>query len=273
MKPRSIAIGVAFVATSGLAYMIGHATTEQKTVEKVAPVAPQVQVQAPEKTVEVLISTKDLEPGSKVAPGDLSWTSWPDRIRPQNAITRREHPEALRELEGVMARNQIIKNETVTAERFILDRKNSYLSAILKPGYRAVALPINGNGTDTAGGFVLPGDSVDILRIDSGQQIRGGQPQAQVFMTNVKILAVGQVLKEQNGQKTLAGSTATIEVTPAQAQAIAVAMRTGQLTMTLRPFTKDDGKGAQMAQAQQPTDDTDHRLTIVRSGVAMETSR
>jgi pilus assembly protein CpaB len=266
MKPRNIALGVAFMATSGLMYMIGHSTAPQVEVKQ-APTAPQVQVQAPEKTVEVLIATKDLEPGSKIAP------SWPDRIKPQNAITRREHPEALRELEGVMARNQIIRSETVTAERFILDRKNSYLSAILKPGMRAVALPINGNGTDTAGGFVLPGDSVDILRIDGGQQIKGGQPQAQVFMTNVKILAVGQVLKEQNGQKTLAGSTATIEVTPAQAQAIAVAMRTGQLTMTLRPFTKDDGKGAQMVAAQQPVEDNDQRLTIVRSGVAMETTR
>lgn len=272
MKPRNIALGVAFVATSGLMYMIGHSSAPQVEVKQ-APTAPQVQVQAPEKTVEVLIATKDLEPGSKIAPGDLSWTSWPDRIKPQNAITRREHPEALRELEGVMARNQIIRSETVTPERFILDRKNSYLSAILKPGMRAVALPINGNGTDTAGGFVLPGDSVDILRIDGGQQIKGGQPQAQVFMTNVKILAVGQVLKEQNGQKTLAGSTATIEVTPAQAQAIAVAMRTGQLTMTLRPFTKDDGKGAQMVAAQQPVEDNDQRLTIVRSGVAMETTR
>ncbi len=221
----------------------------------------------------MLIATKDLEPGTKIAPGDLSWTSWPDRIKPANAITRREHPEALRELEGVMARYNVSKSETVTPERFILDRKNSYLSAILKPGMRAIAVAINGNGTDTAGGFVLPGDSIDILRIEGNQQVRGGQPQARAFLTNVKVLAIGQTLKEQPGQKTVAGATVTIEVTEKQAEAVAMATRTGQLTMTLRPFAKDDGKGAQLVQAQQSSDDNDQRLTIVRSGVAMETTR
>jgi pilus assembly protein CpaB len=270
MKPRTIAYGVAMVATTSLAYMYGS-SAPPKVEMKAAPSLPQVQVAPPEKTVEVLIATRDMEPGTKISPGDLSWTSWPERIKPQNAISRREHPEALRELEGVMARNQIIRSETVTAERFILDRKNSYMSAVLKPGMRAVAVSVSGNGTDTAGGFVLPGDFVDIIRIDPAVQGRP-QPAAQMFMRNVKILAVGQTLKEQAGQKTLSGTTATIEVTPSQAEAIAVAQRSAALTMTLRPFAKDDGKGPQSAVAQQQ-EESEGRLTIVRSGVAMETSR
>lgn len=271
MKPRTIAYGVALVACTTLGYMFGGASTPKPEI-KAAPSVAQVQVAPPEKTVEVLIATRDLEPGTKISPGDLSWTSWPDRIRPQNAITRREHPEALRELEGVMSRNQIIRSETVTPERFILDRKNSYLSAILKPGMRAVAVSVSGNGTDTAGGFVLPGDYVDIIRIDPAQPGRPS-PSSQLFMQNVKIMAVGQVLKEQNGQKTLSGTTATIEVTPSQAQAIAIAQRSAQLTMSLRPFAKDDGKGPQGAELQRANNDNENRLTIVRSGVAMETSR
>ncbi len=271
MKPRTIAYGVCLVACTSLAYMMGGNSSPQKVEMKPAPSLPQVQVAPPEKTVEVLISTRDLEPGSRISPGDLSWTSWPERIKPQNSITRREHPEALRELEGVMARNQIIRSETVTADRFILDPKKSYMSAILKPGMRAVAITVSGNGTDTAGGFVLPGDYVDIIRIDPAVQGRP-QPAAQMFLRNVKILAVGQALKEQNGQKTLSGATATIEVTPSQAEAIAVAQRSAALTMTLRPFAKDDGKGPQSPVAQQQ-DDSEGRLNIVRAGVAMEISR
>ncbi len=46
MKPRNVAIGVAFVATSALTYMIGTANAPQVEVKQ-APTAPQVQVQAP----------------------------------------------------------------------------------------------------------------------------------------------------------------------------------------------------------------------------------
>jgi pilus assembly protein CpaB len=81
-------------------------------------------------------------------------------------------------------------------------------------------------------GFVLPGDSVDILvtRADGTEK---GQVRTDVLLQGVRVLAVDQ-LADQAKTKPVLAKAATVEVTPAQAEKIALAAQIGSLSLALR---------------------------------------
>lgn len=264
ISTRSIMGAVAISAIAVAAYTLGKGSTP-------APAAPSGQQvvfrdKPADPMVEILVAGKALPAGSRVGGDDLKWVVWPEAHRPPTSVLRRDRPTALEDFQGVLVRANVSMGETVTPDRFILDRSRSFMSAVLSEGMRAVAIPAS--PVDTAGGFILPGDRVDILRVVTS----AGGAKAEPILTNVKILAIGSQIKEEDGQRTMMGATATIEVLPAQADLIAVAQKSGSLTMTLRPFTKDAGEKPVQAAPLDKKEEA-KSLRIVRSGVASELPR
>ena len=138
------------------------------------------------------------------------------------------------------------------------------MSSILPKGSRAVATQI---AADTAaGGFILPNDYVDVMRVsrdEEASKIRGIEVfRSEIVISNVRVLAIGQNIQERNGERFITGQTATLELDPRQAEQIVLAQRVGVLSLALRSLLdaskKDDlivpGKG----------------LTVVRFGQAAE---
>lgn len=262
---RSIMGLVAVSAIAVAAYTLGKGSAPAP-----APVAGQqviIRDKPADPMVEILVAGKALPAGHRVGGEDLKWVTWPEAHRPPTSVLRRDRPTALEDFQGVLVRANVSMGETVTPDRFILDRSRSFMSALLGEGMRAVAIPAS--PVDTAGGFILPGDRVDILRVVTST---GGGPKAEPILTNVKILAIGSQIKEEDGQRTMMGATATIEVLPAQADLIAVAQKSGSLTMTLRPFTKDAGAMPVQAAPLEKKEEA-KSLRIVRSGVASDLPR
>jgi pilus assembly protein CpaB len=68
----------------------------------------------------------------------------------------------------------------------------------------------------------------------------GGRGVAKTILTNLRVLAVDQTFKQEKDTRTVIGRTATIEVTPEQAETIAAAAQSGQLSLVLRPLTDGD---------------------------------
>jgi pilus assembly protein CpaB len=81
-------------------------------------------------------------------------------------------------------------------------------------------------------GFVLPGDSVDIL-VTRADGTAKGQVRTDVLLQGVRVLAVDQ-LADQAKTKPVVAKAATVEVTPAQAEKIALAAQIGSLSLALR---------------------------------------
>jgi pilus assembly protein CpaB len=265
ISTRSIMAGVAISAIAIAAYTLGKGSAPPPSA---APANQQVIVREKpaDPMVEILVAGKALPAGSRVGAEDLKWVAWPEAHRPPTSVLRRDRPTAREDFQGVLVRANVTVGETVTPDRFILDRSRSFMSAVLTEGMRAVAIPAS--PVDTAGGFILPGDRVDILRVVTS----AGGAKAEPILTNVKILAIGNQIKEEDGQRTMTGATATIEVLPAQADLIAVAQKSGSLTMTLRPFTKDAGEHPVQAAPLEKKEEA-KSLRIVRSGVASELPR
>src|SRR5690606_30985116 len=112
-----------------------------------------------------------------------------------------------------------------------------FLSSLLPSGKRAIATRI---AADTsAGGFILPNDFVDVImtrRGDGGPDGGGTGFVTETILKNIKVLAIDQAIQEdEEGRRVKVGETATLELTPQQAEIITVAQQMAdRLTLSLR---------------------------------------
>jgi pilus assembly protein CpaB len=258
MKPARLAVlGIALAAGAG-AFLMRPAPAPVQQVETPAPRIP---------TVDVLVAAVDIPLGNGLQATDLRWAAWPADSVPTGVIRRSDAPEAQKELTGQLARAQIFASEPIRRERLMKTDGSGFLSAVLPPGKRAVAITIDNRGANSAGGFILPNDRVDVIRTrrdDAASRVQSADVMiSETILTNIKVLAIGQNVQERNGEKVITGETATLELDPRQAETIALAQRNGTISLALRSLAdaKDDAK------APPPEDSS---LTIVRYGVTIQ---
>ena len=243
---RLLVLVIAIVAGLGAAYML-MGNKEPPPVTIVAP--------PPVVNDNVLVATHDLGPGAVIANGDLRWQSWPKGQVPPGAIEQSAQPNAMQELRGLVVRSEMLAGDPLRRERLAKDA--GFMSAVLPSGTRAVAIDLADQGKSAAGGFILPNDRVDVIRIFHPDDAPGAFA-SETILTNVRVLAVGQAVQDKAGERTVIGGTATLELTPEQAEKVVLAQRTGQLTLTLRSVA-DAAKLDKTADAPQT-------MTIIRFG-------
>lgn len=257
MSPaRIIILLVALVAGVGAALLI------RKPSQGPAPVA---RVEAAP-TVPVLVAAADIPVGNVVAAADLRWLDWPKASVPAGVIRRDEAPQAEQELTGQVARFGILASEPVRREKLIKTDGTGFLSAVLPSGMRAVAISTDSRGANTAGGFILPNDRVDVIVTMKGGAVEGDGEAflSETILRNLRVLAIGQNVQERNGEKVVIGETATLEVEPAQAETLFRAQKMGTLSLALRSL-KDAGDIAASPVAEGA-------MTVVKYGVTMRSA-
>lgn len=190
------------------------------------PQVAQQNVPEPPKVVTetVVVAKKELSFGEPLTPDVLAEVAWPKEAKPEGSFTT---VADLTKDGGRVVLQPIAPNEPILAWKVSGAGGRATLSALVTEGMRAVTIRIN----DTSGvaGFVLPGDRVDVLYTRE----QGGTPSIDVLFQNVRVLAVNQNVDEKNGTP-IDGRTATLELTPVDAQKLALAQSTGVLTFTLR---------------------------------------
>jgi pilus assembly protein CpaB len=112
---------------------------------------------------------------------------------------------------------------------------------------RAVGIRVN--DVVGVGGFVLPGDRVDVLFTRTGSN---EMPATDVLIQNTRVLAVDQIADEKNTEPTVA-KVVTIEVNAVDAQKIALAQTLGALTLSLRSAGSLDQAPARRIVSQELT--------------------
>lgn len=246
MSPaRIIILAVALVAGLGAAVLV-------QSPKAPAPVA-KIE-QAP--TVPVLVAATDIPVGNTVTATDLRWLDWPLASVPAGIIRKDETPEAEAEIVGQVARYATLGAEPIRREKLIKTDGTGFLSAVLPAGMRAVAISTDSRGANTAGGFILPNDRVDVISTSRGES--DGHV-SEVILRNIRVLAIGQNVQERNGEKVVVGETATLEIEPGQVEGLVQAQKSGSLSLALRSL-KDAGEKNPPAQA-------DNSMTLVRYGV------
>lgn len=258
MKTSRILILALAIAAAGGAFVLAN-TSGPAAVQAAAPVGP------PPQTDDILTTSKDLPIGTVVGDGDTAWQAWPKTAIAAGMIVRAAEPNAIDDVKGSIARGALFTGEPVRREKLIKGAGSGFMSAILPSGSRAVAINIDSQGSTTAGGFILPNDRVDVVHTSQeAAKPNGGQAAviSETLLSNIRVLAIGQNVQEKNGQSVVVGSNATLELDPVQAEAVILAQRTGQLSLTLRSVLDANREGV--------AEKEDHSMTIVRYGSASD---
>jgi pilus assembly protein CpaB len=257
---RIIVLGAALAAGGVAAYLASGSP------EVPAPIQIVQQTQTM-KTAEVLVSAAEIPLGALVQDKDLRWQTWP-LDGAAGMVTKAEQPSALKDFTGTIARMSLIAGEPIRREKLIKADQGGVMSALLPSGMRALAITIDNRGANTAGGFILPNDRVDVIRIyrdEAATKVQGNDVMvSETLLRNVRVLAIGQNIQERNGEKVVVGETATLELDPRQVETVILAQRLGQLSLSLRSL-QDVNKADTVTSS---TDDTN--LTIVRYGTASQ---
>jgi pilus assembly protein CpaB len=119
-------------------------------------------------------------------------------------------------------------HEPVLAVKITGPGQRATLSALVNPGMKAVTIRVN--DVEGVGGFVLPGDHVDVVLT---RQIDKGQATTEVVLQNTRVLAVDQSADERAAKAAVAKSV-TLEVTTVEAQKVWLASSVGSLSLLLR---------------------------------------
>jgi pilus assembly protein CpaB len=262
---RLIILGVAAAAAGGAGYVA-------KNMSAVEPVKV-VLDQAPKPAIalqEVLALSSDVAMGETLG-GKMKWQEWPSDAVNASFVTRLSAPDALEKMKGSVARMPMYAGEAVRRSKLVGEGQ-SFMSSILPSGTRAVATSI---AADTsAGGFILPNDFVDVImtRRNADAAAAGAPFTTATILKNIRVLAIDQTIQEdEEGKKTRVGQTATLELTPKQAEIITVAQQMAdRLTLALRPITDVNEKNLGEADYLVSSNGRRGTVRLIKSGEVSE---
>jgi pilus assembly protein CpaB len=179
----------------------------------------------PAVTKTIVVAKQALRFGAELNASELAEVPWPANAVPAGAFTK---------VSDVLSHGRRVvlaamePNEPVLALKITGPGQRATLSALVKPGMKAVTIRVN--DVEGVGGFVQPGDRVDVLLT---RQIDKGQASTEVILQNVRVLAVDQSADERNAKAAVAKSV-TLEVSTVEAQKIWLASSVGSLSLMLR---------------------------------------
>ncbi len=239
---RMLFLLVALLA-SGSTIVVGRMWLQsQKPVQVVAEAPPAAT------TPMVLVAKGNVPAGSFLRPENLKWEHWPENgIAPSYVL---DSKRKLEDYIGAVVRVGINDGEPITDARVMEPGDRGFLAAVLQPGDRAITV----NVTPSSGlaGLVFPGDRIDLVasfKVEfEGKQDGGTHPAryaSETVESDLKVLAVDQRVDDQNKEIGVA-KTVTLEVTPKQAEIIAIVAELGKFSLSLRSMPQEDD--------QQPSD-------------------
>ena len=219
----STVVMIAFAVVFGLlavfiaqAWLNNQANLRAQNVDTAKPAVP---------TQTIVVAKEPLRFGTQLNAAMLEEVPWPSKALPAGAFAK------ISEL--LNGGNRVVlaaieRNEPVLALKVTGAGQRATLSALVAPGMKAVTIRVN--DVEGVGGFVLPGDRVDVALT---RQIDKGAASTQVVLQDAKVLAIDQSADERATKAAVAKSV-TLEVDTVDAQKLSLAASVGNLSLLLR---------------------------------------
>ena len=228
---KIIGMGLALLAGVLVFFLLQNNSDEPAPVQIIKP--------KKEETVRVLVSRRDITRGERLTAEDTDWITWPKKAVQPHFITD-ANPEKREELVGAVARTLIVTGETIIDRKVVRAGTAGLMSAILSPGMRAVTMRVSAE--TSSGGFILPGDRVDIHYTIDGDG-DGTSSSVEVLKENVRVLAVDAIYSEETEASNILGNNITLELSPKDAETFLVAKNSrGSMQLTLRSIFESEGE-------------------------------
>ncbi len=165
--------------------------------------------------------------GSKIIAEQIMVVQFPKESTPDGAF------DSVEKLAGRVAVVNIAPREPITESRLAAEGTAAGLSAIIPEGYRAMTVKVD----DAAGisGFIQPGTLVDVVVTIDPEGMGKQDPISKIVLQNIKVLANGQNIdKPENEREANSVKAVTLQVTPEQAEKLALAATEGKLQLVMR---------------------------------------
>ncbi len=228
MGPARIAVlAIALIAAVAAAFVM-RAVMSASAPE--TSIVAEVREETP--MASVLTAARDLVVGDRLAPEDLVWAEWPLTAVGPSFIIQDNNSGAIDDYANSVVRTPMSSGEPILPSKVVRTGEAGFMAAVLTPGMRAVAIPISVESG--AGGFILPNDRVDVLLTRESMGPDGPGYSSDTILTNVRVLAIDQTIKEEEGDQVVVGSTATLELAPGEAEMVAQANAMGRVSLALR---------------------------------------
>jgi pilus assembly protein CpaB len=226
---RIIVLLIALVAAGGTAMYARSWIEGQQPVQAIAAPAPKQEIH------EVLVADTDLSAGSFVQPQHLRWQRWPTDDVPDTYVLNGVRSDE--EMIGAVVRKRIATGEPITDGAVVKPGERGFLAAVLEPGMRAVSVPLT--PTSSNSGLIFPGDRVDLILTQSlieSESEASVRRVSETVLSDIRIIAMGADYSDdpREGQANEKAKTATLEVTPRQAEEVALLTELGKLSLSLR---------------------------------------
>jgi pilus assembly protein CpaB len=194
--------------------------------------------EGPPATKMILVAALAIPGGSLLASDDVQQREIPvdQLVKEYNLDTA----ENRRGLMGAMVKRNLGAGEAIRSDDLMRPSDHGFMAAVLSPGMRAVT--INVDAASGSSGLIWPGDRVDLILTqtnnDPGAPI-GRRISAHTVLSNVRVVAIDSQLISSSNRNASASvdaqnRTVTLEVDEEQAQRVAVGMRLGRLSVSVR---------------------------------------
>jgi pilus assembly protein CpaB len=183
--------------------------------------------------VQVVVAAQDIPFGRVIDATKVQVMNWPRAALPLGAFTA---PEEVLPAAGVDPRRvkaPIARGEILLASKVSNFGEKVTIVQSLGPNTRAIAIKIE--ASTGVGGFVTPGDRVDVLLT----QGRGDGLKTLTILQNARVIGIDQQADEAKDAPSVA-RTVTLEVTPEDSQRLALAQKAGTLSLTLRTLEDEE---------------------------------
>jgi pilus assembly protein CpaB len=267
MGARRILILLLGLVVAGATALYARAWIEGQHADR-AVAAP---VPVEDDRTEVLVADVALGAGAFVQPQHLRWQRWPTDDVPTAYAVRGARTEDA--FIGAVVRRGLSAGQPITDGVVVKPGERGFLAAVLEPGTRAVSVPIN--ATSGNSGLIFPGDRVDLILTQTLSPEEGPSRRvSETVLEGIRVIAMGDQTSDETGEgKSHEGArTATLEVTPGQAEAVALVTELGKLSLSLRSLARDGEDPPLVAEPRPFTWDSDVSQ-VLRSGGSLTVLR
>jgi pilus assembly protein CpaB len=178
-------------------------------------------------TRQLVVASEDIVEGTVLRSDQLTVAPWPASSLIEGGFSVADS------VVGRVLRTTVLRGDPITAGRLAPDGSGPGLEVKIDPGHRAMAVKIN----DVAGisGLIQPNSRVDVL-VTLRENSSSDRQVAKLFLENIRVLSVGTRVQRTSDGKPIEATSAALEVTPTQAERLAVAMNQGSIQLVLRGY-------------------------------------
>jgi pilus assembly protein CpaB len=183
---------------------------------------------------QVVVTAVDIPVGTKLIREQLALAPLPASSTPVGAFLSYDKLVGRVVLSGVAAR------EVITEAKLAPEGTTGGLSAVIPEGYRAMTVKVD----EVVGvsGFLSPGTLVDVVvTMAPAENSSSKDTISKIVLQNIKVLASGQNIDQpKDNREASAVRSVTLQVSPEQAEKLALASSEGRLQLVMRNSVDQD---------------------------------